>query len=108
MTTANDLLSASDELDLSSDSAVEVKEAIWSITEVEVEQTESDNGSGTRVNIVFASEDFPYDITMRLFVAYTPTDESKSTDWVKRQRGQLKNIAKAAIGVTQFSLNESA
>ncbi len=36
------------------------------------------------------------EITMRFFTEYSPVDSSKNTDWVKRQRGQLKNVAKAA------------
>jgi hypothetical protein len=96
-------LSAQDELDLSGDSAVESKEATWQITEVEVEETSSDNGEGKRVVLTFESEDWPYPITMRFFTEYTPTDESKSTDWVKRQRGQLKNVMKAATGEPKFS-----
>jgi len=102
------LLDTATEFDFSNDSAVEVVEAVWTITEAEVEQTESDNGSGTRHNLTFESEDFPYPITLRQFVEYTPSDESKNTDWVKRSRGILKNIAKAALGEPRYSLNPDA
>lgn len=93
-----DTLTAGDELDLSNDSAVEIVTAVWQITEVENEETSSDNGSGKRVNLTFEAEDdaFPFPITVRYFTEYTPADPSKNTDWVKRQRGQLKNVAKAA------------
>jgi len=103
-------VSAAEELDLSGDSAVEVIEAVWQITEAEQEETESDNGTGTRVNLTFEAEDeaFPYPITMRFFTTYEPTDSSKNTDWVKRQRGQLKNVAKAAIGEPRLSLDPSS
>lgn len=111
MTTENeggvDTLSADDELDLSGDSAVEIVTAQWQITEAEIEDTESDNGSGKRVNLVFAPQDdaFPFEITMRFFTEYTPADPNKNTDWVKRQRGQLKNVAKAATGEPKLVLN---
>lgn len=107
MTTENEgvTLSADDELDLSGDSAVEVVTAQWQITEAEIEETESDNGSGKRVNLTFESEDFPFPLTMRFFTEYTPSDPNKNTDWVKRQRGQLKNIAKAATGEPKLVLN---
>lgn len=100
-----DTLSSEDELDLSGDSAVEVVTAVWQITEVEKEETESENGSGKRVNLTFESEDFPFPLTMRFFTEYTPADPSKNTDWVKRQRGQLKNIAKAATGEPKLITN---
>lgn len=96
MTTEADVLPTSEEVDLSGDSAVEAITAIFSITDAELEETESENGSGERINLTFESDDFPYAITMRFFLAYTPSDSSKSTDWVKRQRGQLKNVIKAA------------
>lgn len=101
-------LSTETEFDFSGDSAVEVVEAIWTITEAEQETTESDNGTGTRHNLTFESDDFPYPITLRQFVEYTPSDASKNTDWVKRSRGVLKNIAKAAVGEPRYSLNSDA
>ena len=106
--TDENLLDTETEFDFSGDSAVEVVEAVWTITEAEVEATESENGSGTRHNLTFESEDFPYPITLRQFVSYTPADESKNTDWVKRSRGILKNIAKAALGEPRYSLNPDA
>ena len=101
----NDTLPTETEFDFSGDSAVEVVEAVWTITDAEQEETSSDNGTGVRHVLVFESEDFPFPITMRQFVAYTPADESKNTDWVKRSRGILKNIAKAAIGEPRYSLD---
>ena len=103
-----DTLAATDELDLSGDSAVEVVEAVWQITEAEAEETESENGSGKRVNLTFESENFPFPITMRFFTEYSPADPNKNTDWVKRQRGQLKNVAKAATGEPVLSLNSDS
>src|SRR6266404_9535208 len=95
---STDTLSANDELDLTGDSAVEIFEDVWQITEVETIDSESDNGVGKYVALVFSrdSTDFPNEITMRFFTEYSPVDSSKNTDWVKRQRGQLKNVAKAA------------
>lgn len=95
---STDTLPAEAELDLSGDSAVEIVTDTWQITSVETEETQSDNGSGKRVVLVFEreSEDYPHEITMRFFTEYTPADPSKNVDWVKRQRGQLKNVAKAA------------
>lgn len=106
--TDENLLDAETEFDFSQDSAVEVVEAVWTITEVEVETTESDNGTGVRHNLTFESEAFPYPITLRQFVSYTPADSSKNTDWVKRSRGILKNIAKAALGEPRYSTNPDA
>lgn len=108
MNVTEDMIDAVQEFDFSQDSAVEVVEAVWTITEAEVDQTESDNGTGTRHNLTFESDQWPYPITLRLFVEYTPTDSSKSTDWVKRNRGILKNIAKAALGEPRYSLNPDA
>lgn len=105
--TTETTLPASDELDLSGDSAVEAVTSTWQITEAEVEETESDNGKGERVNLVFESGDFPYPITMRFFTAYEPTDSSKNTDWVKRQRGQLKNLAKAIFGEPKIDIKNT-
>lgn len=95
-TQVDEVLSTEDELDLSGDSAVEIVTAIFTISDAEFEETESDKGSGERMNLTFQSEEFPYDITVRFFVLYEPSDSSKNTDWVKRQRGQLKNVIKAA------------
>lgn len=106
--TDENLLDTETEFDFAQDSAVEVVEAVWTITEAEQEVTESDNGTGTRHNLTFESEDFPYPITLRQFVSYTPADESKDTSWVKRSRGILKNIAKAALGEPRYSLNPDA
>lgn len=96
------------EFDFSGDSTVEVITATWQITDVEVKETDSDNGSGTMHALTFESEDFPFPIVVRQFVEYHPTDESKNTDWVKRSRGVLKNIANAAIGEPKYSLNPEA
>lgn len=103
--TTGETLTAEDELDLSGDSAVEIVEAVWQVTEAEVIASESDNGSGSYVALTFESESFPFPIKGRYFTEYSPTDSSKNTDWVKRQRGQLKNIVKAATGETKLVLN---
>jgi hypothetical protein len=101
MTEANDTLNAADELDLSGDSAVEIVTANWTIQEISHEETDSDNGKGNRATIVFESDAWPYPITMRFFTSYE-SKSGKSTDWVKRSRGQLKNILKAATGQTNL------
>lgn len=96
-----DTLSAANELDLSGDSAVEIVTTAWTVQEVTHEETESDNGKGNRATIVFESDDWYAPITMRFFTSYE-SKQGKSTDWVKRSRGQLKNILKAATGQTNL------
>lgn len=102
MTAQNDVLDAQDENDLSGDSAVEVKTATWTVQSIEDEQSESDNGTGRKITIEFASDDWYAPITMRFFTSYT-SKAGKSTDWVKRSRGQLKNVLKAATGQTNLA-----
>lgn len=104
MTTQNDVLDSADELDLTGDSAVEAVTAHWTIESAESEEVDTDNGTGSRIVLEFTSDEWPYPITMRFFVSYE-SKNGKSTDWVKRQRGQLKNIAKAATGEPKLSLN---
>ena len=103
-----DVLSPDSErdFDFSGDSAVEIVTSTWQITEAEEEETESDNGSGVRHIITFQSDDFPYPVILRQFVEYTPTERGKNTDWVKRSRGILKNVAKAALGRPGYRLSE--
>src|SRR5258707_320248 len=96
------------DFDFAGSSAVDVKTAVFTITEAEGERTESPNGTGFRHNLTFESPEWPYPITLRLFTEYTPSDPSKSTEWVQRQRGMLKNIAKAALGQTGYSLNPAS
>lgn len=109
MTTQQDSLTPpSEEFDFSGDSAVEVKEALWTITEVETKDTDSANGKGTQHILTFESDAFPYPVLVRQFVQYTPTDASKNVDWVKRSRGILKNIAKAAGLEGKYSLTPGA
>lgn len=105
MANEQDTLSSEDELDLSGDSAVEIVTAVFQITEAEIVESESDNGAGKYVKLTFESEDFPFPLNMRFFTEYTPSDPNKNMDWVKRQRGQLKNIAKAATGEPKLILN---
>ena len=102
---AQETLSSEDEIDLSGDSAVEVVTAIFTITEAEMVESESDNGTGKYVKLVFESDDFPFPLTSRFFTEYTPSDPNKNTDWVKRQRGQLKNVTKAATGEPKLVLD---
>jgi hypothetical protein len=108
MSNAADTLSAEDEIDLSGDSAVEIVTAVWQITAAEVIGSESEKGTGSYVQLTFESQDFPFPLNMRFFTEYTSSDPSKNTDWVKRQRGQLKNIAKAATGEAKLVLNSDA
>lgn len=95
---SNEVLDSADELDLSNDSAVERITAVFAITEAEQIESESENGVGKYEQVVFESESLPFPITMRFFTEYEPSDPNKSTDWVKRQRGALKNLAKAIFG----------
>lgn len=104
------------DFDFSKDSAVEIVTAEFTITAAEVQTTEGDKGTGTRHNLTFESPDFPYEIRMGLYVSYEPADPSTvemgadgvTPKWVGRQRGTLKNIAKAALGHTGYSLNPSS
>lgn len=96
-----DTLNAADELDLSGDSAVEIVTTDWTVQEVSHEETESDNGKGNRATLVFESDAWYAPITMRFFTSYE-SKTGKSTDWVKRSRGQLKNVLKAATGQTNL------
>lgn len=98
----NDVLNAQDENDLSGDSAVEIVTSVFTVQEIESEDSESDNGTGRKVTIVFESDDWYAPITMRFFTSYV-SKLGKNTDWVKRSRGQLKNILKAATGQTNLS-----
>lgn len=102
---STEFLGAQDELDLSGDSAVDVVTSVFTIENAELEDVDSDNGTGTRVVMEFTSDDVPFPITMRFFTSYE-SKTGKSTDWVKRSRGQLKNIAKAALGKTTFNIPE--
>lgn len=95
------------DFDFSGDSAVERVTGVFTITKVEPKQSSSDNGEGTYHALTFEGESIPFPITLRLFIDYT-SHEGKSTDWVKRQRGILKNIAKAAVGQPSYSLNPSS
>ena len=85
------------EFDFSNDSTVENKEAVWTIIDAASEETDGDKGSGTRYNITFESDDWPFPIILKQFVSYT-SKVGKDTAWVKRSRGVLKNISKAATG----------
>lgn len=102
MSTQTDVLDAVDENDLSGDSAVEIVTSNWTVQEISSEDSETDNGVGRKVTIEFASDDWYAPITMRFFTSYT-SKQGKNTDWVKRSRGQLKNILKAASGETNLS-----
>src|ERR1043166_8420308 len=106
---AEDVLGTDAEDDLSSDSAVEIKTAVWTIQSIEAEQSESDNGVGRKITIELASDEWYAPITMRFFTSYT-SSKGKSTDWVKKSRGQLKNLLKAASGETNVAdaLNEDS
>lgn len=102
MSTATDVLDAVDENDLSGDSAVEIVTANWTIQNIEQEDSETDNGVGRKITIEFEADEWYAPITMRFFTSYT-SKQGKNTDWVKRSRGQLKNILKAATGQTNLS-----
>jgi len=102
MATQADVLGTQDENDLSGDSAVEIVNSTWTIQSIEDELSDSPNGTGRKVTIEFESDDWYAPITMRFFTSYT-SKAGKNTDWVKRSRGTLKNILKAATGQTNLS-----
>jgi hypothetical protein len=87
-----------DTFDFSNDSSVEEVTTTWTITDVQRAKTNSPNGKGTQLVLEFTSDDFPFPITLRRFLDYTPTDASKDTSWVNRQRGELKRIVSKALG----------
>lgn len=91
------------EFDFENDSTVEVVEGVWTITEAVSEDTDGDNGSGTRHVITFEGDALPFPITVRQFVSYT-SKQGKDTAWVKRSRGILKGLAKAATGEPRYTL----
>ena len=97
-----DTLDTSAEDDLSGDSAVEIVTSTWTVQSIDSEDSESDNGTGRKITIEFESDDWYAPITMRFFTSYT-SSKGKNTDWVKRSRGQLKNILKAATGQTNLA-----
>lgn len=90
----NELL---DENDLSGDSAVDRVTATWTVQSIDTIDTDTDKGTGRYVTIEFESDDWNYPVTLRFFTSFT-SKIGKPTDWVKRQRGQLKNILVAATG----------
>jgi len=92
-----DTMSTQDEIDLSKDSAVEAVTATFSITETEQVASESEKGTGTYERITVESEDYPLPINLRFFTEYE-SKVGKDTNWVARQRGQLKLLAKAVFG----------
>lgn len=103
MATETQLMGTDEELDFSNDSTVEVIEDTWTITEVEAEELESEKGKGTQHRITFQGEILPFPITVRQFVSYEYKNGGDNS-WVKRSRGVLKNIFKAATGEVKGSL----
>lgn len=97
------LMETGEEFDFSNDSTVDTIEGLWTITDAESEELESDNGVGTRHVLTFVSDALPFPITVRQFVNYE-SKTGKDTAWVKRSRGVLKNIAKAATGEPRYTL----
>lgn len=93
------------EFDFSNDSSVEQVEGIWTIIAAELEETESDNGRGKRHVITFTGDAVPFPVTVRQFVEYE-SKVGKDNAWVKRSRGALKQLAKAALGEPKYSLSQ--
>lgn len=89
-------------------SVVDTVTATWTVTGAEVKQTESEKGKGTQHVLKFESPDFPYPIFIRQFVEYAPADVTKDLSWLKRARGVLKQISKAATGTDGYSLNPNS
>ena len=110
--TQNDVLDATDEIDLTSDSPVEVVTATFVVESAERKDSESPKGTGKYEEIIASSDDFPYPITLRFFTEYAPTDPSvvkkfakdgTTPLWVAQQRGILKTLAQAALGTTKYN-----
>lgn len=97
-----DVLSTNDEYDLSGDSAVEIVTGTWTVQSIEEETSDSPKGSGKYVAIEFANDDWYAPITMRFFTSYE-SKIGKDVEWVKKQRGQLKNVLKAFTGQTHLA-----
>lgn len=100
-----ELFSAQDEeqFDFSNDSTVEQKEGIWTVIAAEENETDNDNGKGTQHIITFTGDAVPFPVTVRQFVKYE-SKLGKDTAWVKRSRGVLKLLAKAAVGEPKYTL----
>jgi len=92
------------EFDFSQDTTVETIEGIWTIVDAVEEAMESDKGTGRRHVITFNGDALPFPITVRQIVAYEYRNGGGDTSWVKRSRGVLKNLAKAATGEPRYSL----
>lgn len=104
-TEGQDLIAPSDEqeFDFSNDSTVEAKEGIWTIIAAEENQTDSDKGTGVQHIITFTGDAVPFPVTVKQFVQYD-SKLGASTAWVKRSRGVLKMLAKAATGEPKYKL----
>jgi hypothetical protein len=100
-----EMLPTESEFDFSDDSTVETIEADWDIISADVNHVESDRGRGVQHVITFQNADvLPFPITVRQFVSYEYKNGGDNA-WVKRSRGVLKNIVKAATGETSGSLD---
>lgn len=102
---AKDLMTPQDEFDFSQDTTVETIEGVWTITEAEQEHVESEKGTGTRVVVTLQGEALPFPITVRQFTEYQYKNGGDNS-WVKRSRGALKNLFKAATGEVKGSLEQ--
>lgn len=93
----DEMLPTSDEFDFSKDSTVETIEGVWTITSVNRDRKESEKGIGEQLTLEFQSEALPFPVTVRQFISYEYKNGG-DTAWVKRSRGVVKNIVKAALG----------
>lgn len=100
-----DMFTPQDEFDFAGDSTVESLTAVFTITDAVAESFESDKGQGVRHVLTFESDAVPFPITVRQIVAYEYKNGGGDTSWVKRSRGVMKNIVKAATGETSGSLS---
>lgn len=83
----------SDEIDLSGDGVVE-KEALFTITDVKLEEPTAGN---TRYAITFSSDESDFPITERFWTAHSNPKAARAG------RAQLKAVTKAATGSDKFS-----
>lgn len=99
---AHDLLDTAEEIDLTNDTAVERITAVFTVVSVEQKESQTENGSGKYEAITVESDDLPFPITLRYFTEYESAT-GKDSNWVKQQRGMLKNLAKAIFGEPRWN-----
>jgi hypothetical protein len=115
----DNVMSTQDEVDLSNDSPVDIVTATFTITETELVESDTENGTGTYESISVESDEYPLPITLRFFTDYTPVrdtdkkgnewkrDKNGRILWVAKQRGNLKVLSQAVLGTPVWNRDEA-